>query len=320
MSESKGSVQGITPEATQIIYDEMLAMEVKLDENPLIYGPKRLNEKMAKARNYLTRVQEFYLQVHRVAHTLKAAQRASESVLEVQVMHLIATDPMVRAGSSQKVKEALAYHKLRDEMDEKVALDLAVLDVNMVLEAIKMKKRDLAATITGIRDQIKLCQTEVSLNARWGSQKPPEEIDTEPKPDLIASAMAVDSVDDLLDDLGVDVSVPARDDLVGPEEEEVVSEPEPAAAPEPDPDPDPEPVVAATPEPEPAPTTTVVEEVQDPEVAFAGTASEAEIDSFLDIDFTEIVAKEVDDDEDVDFDMLFDADGGGDALDESLLS
>lgn len=309
---------GITDEAMSLIYEEMLTMQVHLDDDPLIYGPKRLNSHVATARNYLTRVQEFFQRVHRVQHKLKAALTAAEAAYQAKFMHLLATDPMVRAPRSQKDREAVAYSKMKDEIETKNELEQKVLDADMVIVAIKMKKSELNAVVSALREQQRLCNQELSLGGRWGSKTPKSEPEIDLKPDPVASALASQDVDELLADLGIEegAEVPPRQELLNSSTEEEVEEALEEASmftvEDEDEDEDED-------ETSPAPPTTPEVKIQrkpkeDANVSFAGTASSDAVDEFLDEDFDLLF-----DDGLEDVEVLFEADGGGDPLDENIL-
>ena len=53
----------IDQKVIDLIFSQLEEMEVELDENPLIFGPKRLNGKIAAARTFQTECENLFLKV-----------------------------------------------------------------------------------------------------------------------------------------------------------------------------------------------------------------------------------------------------------------
>lgn len=155
------------------IFHTLGAMEVELDDNPLDYGPRRLNFKVAEVRRMLTDMESLYLQVSGYIQKYKSAHRAANASLEMSKKHLMANDPEVRAGRNLATQDALASVKLREDV-ERVARMVSVLeDLDAMMTVIKSKRADLKDIQTRIKDQINLCREEIALGGKWGSKPPP---------------------------------------------------------------------------------------------------------------------------------------------------
>lgn len=181
------SLPEITNEVVESLYAILLEMEVELDSDPLQYGPKRLNGKVAKARGMLTECESVYLKVSLWLQKYRSAHRTLEMELDIQMKHLFANDPEVRAGRNVADRQALATMRLQDEVRELSKVTRAQENLEYLVIAIKSKKSDLKDIQGRIRDQIKLCQEELGLGQRWGS-KPPfgtkaPDLDSSPKGD-----------------------------------------------------------------------------------------------------------------------------------------
>jgi len=167
--------QGIVPleEAyLQGIFDQLAKLEIQLDADPLIYGPKRLNQKVALARKMLTECERMFLDVAQKHSLYKRNQRAAQLVLDLAMKNLLANDPEVRAGRAVSEREAIATGKLKVEVREVADSTQAIEDLDAVLTVIKAKRSDLRDLQGRLRDQIRLCQEEVGLGGRWGSKHP----------------------------------------------------------------------------------------------------------------------------------------------------
>jgi len=155
-----------------VIYDELGTLCVELDADPLSFGPKRLNNKVAEVRKALDRCERIFLDVSQQLHTVKHQRRKLETALELVKKQLFANDPEVRAGRSVSDREAIATGKLQTEVEKLHILELAEQDLDAVLSVVKAKRTDLRDTAGRLRDQMRLCQEEITLNQTWGSALP----------------------------------------------------------------------------------------------------------------------------------------------------
>ena len=167
------SLPEISSEVVESFYSILLGMEVELDADPLQFGPKRLNGKVAKARGMLTECESLYLKVSLWLQKYRSAHRTMELELDIQMKHLFANDPEVRAGRNVADRQALATMKLQDEVRSLSNVTRAQENLEYLITAIKSKKSDLKDVQGRLRDQIKLCQEELGLGQRWGSKPPP---------------------------------------------------------------------------------------------------------------------------------------------------
>jgi len=305
------------------LYKELEGMEIHLDPDPLIYGPRRLNAKVAKARGMLTRCERVFLQTSHDLQIYKTAHRAAELDFNLQMQDLIANDPEVRAGSNVRDRDAIATMKLREDRTALIDMEVSIGDLEMVMTVVKAKRADLRDIQGRIRDQIKLCQEEIGLGGKWGSNPSPGEeapdLDNAPQTDpkalasiqgLIADAGG-DEVDEVhldegssewMDGEGNDADVDevlaavaeaeeasnedGTDPLEGSEEGVDDNEIAPPNEPEPEPEPDPEPEPEPElPEKDPEPEPEVPEETPEPEPE---PEPEAEVTKEAEVDMDEL--------------------------------
>ena len=176
----------ITSVAIDAVFTTLSTMEVGLDADPLQYGPKRLNGKVAGARGMLTDTESLFLRVSQWLQKYRAAHRTMQTTLDLDKKNLLANDPEVRSGHNISDRDAIASMKLREEVRALARIEQTVADLEALLTVIKAKRTDLKDVQGRIRDQIKLCQEEIGLGGRWGSKPVPgrEAPDLESSPDV----------------------------------------------------------------------------------------------------------------------------------------
>mgnify|MGYP000949938713 FL=1 len=156
------------------IFHSLSEMDVDLDGDPLRYGPKRLNGKVAACRRHLNRCQQIYLQVSSDLQKLNRELRIARLDFDLAFQDLMSNDPDVRAGRSVRDREAMANTKLRDDREVISNMEACSNDLEAALQVIRSKRDDLKDVQGRIRDQIKLCQEEINLGGMWGSAPPPD--------------------------------------------------------------------------------------------------------------------------------------------------
>lgn len=200
----------VEQEAVDTILDALEGMTVLLDADPISGGPTRLQEKMAKVRNFLSQVQLWHHIVSRSDHSLNRVLLVTNAEFDLREKDLIANDPDVRgAGSSHKDREAMAHYKMRDLLKKKFKLEAAAADTSSLLKAINTKKADLKDTVSRLRDQMSLCKDELTLGRFWGSQVPESDVKIQPHPKLTPKIEQNPDVV-LADLLGID-ELPSRE-------------------------------------------------------------------------------------------------------------
>lgn len=183
------SLPVIDEKYTTAIFTSLMGMDVPLDDDPLAYGPKRLNGKVALCRGYLDRCQRIYLQVSTDLHALNRHIRSLKVEFDLQIQDMFVNDPETRAGRNVRDREAIATMKLRGPREDMAAVESSIQDLDSVLAVVKAKRDDLRDVQGRIRDQLKLCQEELNLGSRWGSRAAPGQA----TPSL-SNATAVDPV------------------------------------------------------------------------------------------------------------------------------
>jgi hypothetical protein len=150
------------------VYDTLTKMDVELDPDPIEFGPSRLNNKTALVRKHLSDTEKLFMEVSQNLHKYKRDLLVAETEYALEQTQLMADDPYVRSGRSQQEREALAATKLVSIQTRINNCRLAVHDLDDVLKVIKAKRTDLKDIQGRLKDQLKLCQEQISLGQRWG--------------------------------------------------------------------------------------------------------------------------------------------------------
>jgi hypothetical protein len=218
-------IQPLEDSYFQDLFAQLGRLEIQLDADPLVFGPKRLNEKVALARKMLTTCERMFLDVSQKHATYKRAQRSADLVLNLAMKNLLANDPEVRAGRAVSEREAIATGKLKEEVRDVAAAAQAIEDLDAVLTVIKAKRSDLRDIQGRLRDQIRLCQEEIGLGGRWGS-KNPRGVELQPGQGF-ATGDDVAAIDDVIRKVhevsDAERHLPAEVDDSDPEAEETAS-------------------------------------------------------------------------------------------------
>jgi hypothetical protein len=188
MTTEPPTLPEITVDVVESVFRRLSSMEVELDADPLQFGPKRLNGKVAGTRGMLTECESVFLKVSLWLQKYRAAHRTLETEMDLAKKHLYANDPEVRAGRNVADRDALATMKLRQQARDLSAVAQSQADLEAMLTVVKAKRADLKDVQGRIRDQIKLCSEEIGLGGRWGSKPHPgtaaPDLDASPNVDV----------------------------------------------------------------------------------------------------------------------------------------
>lgn len=207
----------LDPSHIEGLYNSLGAMQVDLDADPLELGPKRLNGKIAECRGMLSRCEKIFLDVSQSLHRYKRLHRAASADFKLRMRDMFTNDPEVRMGRNVTDREAIAANKMRPEAEEIDRLTANVEDLEAVLTVVRTKRADLKDIQGRLKDQLKVCQEEISLGGRWGKS-------------LIATGRIHDPAGDSVTDLIENVLVrPPAKALVG--DEDIPLEPVPDEVP-----------------------------------------------------------------------------------------
>ena len=152
------------------IYERLTEMDVVLDADPIEFGPSRLNYKVSIVRGHLSSTEKIFMEVSHNLQKIKRDLLIKNTEYSLEQTQLIANDPHVRSGRSQKEREALAATRLVHIQSKINGLTLSAHDLDDLMTVIKAKRTDLKDLQCRLRDQLKLCQEQIALGQRWGSK------------------------------------------------------------------------------------------------------------------------------------------------------
>lgn len=152
------------------IYARLTEMDVELDPDPIEFGPSRLNNKVSEVRTHLSNTEKIFMEVSHNLQKLKRELLVAQTEYTIEQTQLIANDPHVRSGRSQKEREALAATRLVHIQTRINEHTLSTHDLEDLMTVIKAKRTDLKDLQGRLRDQLKLCQEQIALGQRWGSK------------------------------------------------------------------------------------------------------------------------------------------------------
>lgn len=158
------------------LYDELLEMEVQLDEDPLEFGPNRLNSQISRTRNFRTRCQQLLLRLSRDLHLVKRELQVENTRFMMERSYLLANDQNVRKkGSSIADREAMVLQALSTLVARVDELKLLVTDLESVHLVIAKKVDDLKDIQARLNSQIKVCEMDLATGRRFNMQATPSE-------------------------------------------------------------------------------------------------------------------------------------------------
>lgn len=152
------------------VINRLSILKIDLDDDPLMFGPKRLNSKVALCRAHIDVCMTIYLQLSSDLRRMMRLSRTLEMDYQIKQADLLANNQDVRAQDSIKDRLAFADMKLSDLRKDMMLVDAAVKDLGGLLTVVNKKKEDLKDVQNQLKSQIKLCQEVIEkLHGQWGS-------------------------------------------------------------------------------------------------------------------------------------------------------
>jgi len=160
----------LNPKRVEEIYDRLPQLVVELDPNPADRGPAYLQDLISKVRGYLNEVSVYIQEVIRVKNGLESELEALNSSFEIASNELMATD--TRVSGLPAVQDRLAMINVILRTDYQTILDKRreVNEVGYVEKAVRHRHRELEQTMSAIRLQRSLLQTDIRTGAFYGDE------------------------------------------------------------------------------------------------------------------------------------------------------
>lgn len=171
----------LTDKRVDQIFAEMDGYVLELANEPSMLGPQYFQDKIAICRGYLNKVSLVVSELNREKLEVSGELRRLEAVYAMEYDNLIANDPRVKSLANIEDRKATAGFILREKRGLINTLKDRLANLDGVSRVVSFRNRELASTMTAIRDQRRLMQTELSTGAFYGdervpkSQRPPRE-------------------------------------------------------------------------------------------------------------------------------------------------
>lgn len=152
------------------ILDRLPELVVELDPNPIARGPLYLQDLIAKVRGMLNETGVYLQEVLRAGSALESQLEALSVAFQVSSDELLASDQRVTHLPAVQDRLAMINVILRDQRREILELKKQVNDIGYVEKAIRHRHRELESTMSAIRLQRSLIQTELRTGSFYGDE------------------------------------------------------------------------------------------------------------------------------------------------------
>lgn len=162
----------MTPERIETIYDELGRLIVELAPDPSALGPNYLQDLISKTRGYLNKTSLFLHEIHREGHHLERELAALEAAYELSADELLASDSRVSPLRLPNIddRKAMVNMLLREERVKIQDLKRRIRELNFVEKAVKHRHKELDNTVSSIRMQKSLIDSELRTGSFYGDE------------------------------------------------------------------------------------------------------------------------------------------------------
>lgn len=152
----------MTDEQKNKIYDRLLAIEFKIDTEPVL-DPRYLNEKIGELHLYIGEVEKFSIQVSKETSEYQRSLNNAEAKYEEAKESLLTDDTEIKNLPNIKDREAKANSKLKEDLQLIQKYKGEVSDLNNLLKAINLKLKNLGRANSDIRMQLRIMESQIKL-------------------------------------------------------------------------------------------------------------------------------------------------------------
>lgn len=160
----------MNPERMEAIYNELSTLVVELDSDPATKGTAYLQDLISKTRGFLNRTSFFLHEVHRERHAVERHLDAQEAAYEVASDELLASDNRVTRLPNIEDRRSMINLLLREERTKILDLKRQIKELGFVEKAIRHRHKELDNTMSSIRMQKSLVDTELRTGAYYGDE------------------------------------------------------------------------------------------------------------------------------------------------------
>jgi hypothetical protein len=162
------------PNRVRQILDRLPQLVVELDPDPVTRGPAHLQKAIFTTRSYLNETGVLIQEVLRYLGGLEGELDARETLFQIRSDELMAEDDRVTSRPSIRDREAMINVIEREARAEILRLRQRVREVQSIEKAVRHRHRELEHTMSAIRLQRGLIQTEVKTGSFYGDESNPE--------------------------------------------------------------------------------------------------------------------------------------------------
>lgn len=152
------------------IYTELGTMIVELDSDPVTRGAAYLQELISRTRGYLNRTSVLLQEVYQEQQSLDSTLNAKKTIFQIQSDEMLANDARVKGLPNIDDRRAMINLIMREERKEILSLEQAIRDLGYTEKAIKHRHKELDNTISAIRMQKSLIDSERHSGSFYGDE------------------------------------------------------------------------------------------------------------------------------------------------------
>jgi len=164
----------MTPERVDEIFKETDSYVLELASEPGALGPQYFQNIISVCRNYLNKVSLIISEINRERLDVSSELRKLEALYALDYDDKLANDVCVKNLASVDDRKAAVGYALRGQQTEINKLKDQMHALDSVYKVVSHRNRELHATMTAIKDQRRLMQTEVATGAFYGDERTPK--------------------------------------------------------------------------------------------------------------------------------------------------
>jgi len=159
-------------ERVQEVYADMESLVISLDPNPAARGPQYLQDLISKTRGFLNTTSFFLQEILRERHIEELRLEAAETDFQVQSDELLADDQRVSTLPAIDDRVAMINVLLKDDRREIRSLKREIKNLGHIEKAVRLRHKELDNTMSAIRLQRSIIETELRTGAVYGDESP----------------------------------------------------------------------------------------------------------------------------------------------------
>ena len=160
----------MTPEQIEEMYERLPTLVVELAPDPTARGPAHLQSLISQVRGYLNQTGIYIQRVLKAKAELESELEAQQVAFQISADELLAEDRRVTRLPAIRDREAMINFLLSDDRKTIMLLTKQVNDIGYVEKAVRHRHRELEHTMSAIRLQRSLIQTELKTGSLFGDE------------------------------------------------------------------------------------------------------------------------------------------------------